>query len=87
MWERFIPSSGSVCLAAVAMLGICWGVSVLLGRVGLELWQVIALTALSGYVVLNYGVDNLAIHLGGFPILVAYGMMYASLALAVVAHR
>jgi O-antigen ligase len=76
-----------VCLAAVAMLGICWGVSVLLGRVGLELWQVIALTALSGYVVLNYGFDNLAIHLGGFPILVAYGMMYASLVLALVAHR
>lgn len=75
------------CLAVAALLGIWWGVSLLLGRVGLKLWQVVALTALSGYIVLNYGFDNLAIHVGGFPILVAYGMMYAALALAVVANR
>jgi O-antigen ligase len=36
--------------------------------------------------VLNYGFDNLAIHVGGFPILIAYMMMYASLALAVFAR-
>jgi hypothetical protein len=76
-----------VCLAAAAMVGICWVVFVFLGRAGLELWQVVALITLSGYVVLNYGIDNLAIHVGGFPILIAYGMMYASLALAVFAHR
>jgi len=76
-----------VCLAVAAMVGICWGISVILARAGLESWQVVALTALSGYLVLNYGFDNLAIHLGGFPILIGYGMMYAALVLAVVARR
>jgi hypothetical protein len=75
------------CLAAAAVLGIGWAVFTFLGHGGLELWQVVALTILSGYLVLNFGFDNLAIHIGGFPILIGYGMMYGSLALAVFAHR
>jgi hypothetical protein len=42
------PISWVVCLAAAAMLGICWVLFVFLGRANLELWQVIALTTLSG---------------------------------------
>jgi len=75
------------CLAVAAVIGICWAVFAITGRAGLELWQVIALTILGGYMVLNYGFDNLAVHLGGFPILIAYGLIYVSLALAVFAHR
>src|SRR5260370_27052268 len=75
------------CLAAAAVLGICWGTFVFLGRVGLELWQFVALITLSGYLVLNYGFENVALHVGSFPILITYGMMYASLALAIFAHR
>jgi O-antigen ligase len=75
------------CLAIAAVIGICWVVFAIAGRAGLEPWQVIALTILGGYIVLNYGFDNLAIHLGGFPILIAYGLIYVSLALAVLAHR
>jgi O-antigen ligase len=75
------------CLAAAAVFGVYWVLYPFLGRLGLELWQVIALAILSGYLVLNYGFDNLAFHIGGFPILIGYGMMYASLALAVFARR
>ena len=73
-------------LAAAATFGICWLVLVGLRRAGLEFWQALALVNLSGYLVLNYGFDNLAFHVGGFPILLAYGMMYASLAVAVFAN-
>jgi len=75
------------CFAAAAAIGICWGILAFLGRPGLESWQVVALITLSGYLVLNYGFENVAFHVGSFPILITYGMMYASLALAVVAHR
>src|SRR6266576_3000475 len=74
------------CLTVAAASGICWLVFVWVWRASLEFWQVLALTALSGYLVLNYGFDNLAVHVGGFPILISYSMMYAALALAVVGH-
>jgi hypothetical protein len=56
-------------------------------RAGLEWWQVGAMITLSGYPVLNYGFDNLAVHVGGFPVLIGYGVAYASLATAIFAHR
>jgi O-antigen ligase len=74
-------------LTVAVVLGICWLLFVWVRRAGLEFWQALALTTLSGYLVLNYGFDNLAIHVGGFPILISYGLMYASLALAVSASR
>jgi len=70
-------------LGLVVGLGLCWALFRFLRRIGLSLWQVVAVVNLSGYIVLNYGYDNLALHLGGFPILLAYGMMYGSFALAV----
>jgi O-antigen ligase len=74
------------CLAAAATLGICWRIVVHVRRAGLELWQVLLLIALTGYMVLNYGFENVTIHVGGFPIIISYGLMYASLALAVSCH-
>jgi O-antigen ligase len=75
------------CLAALAGLAICRVVFVYVRRTGLEMWQAIALAILAGYVILNYGFENIAIHAGSFPILVTYGMIYASLAAAVFARR
>jgi hypothetical protein len=72
------------CLAAAATLGFGWLVVGHVRRAGLELWQVLVLIALTGYQLLNYGFENLAIHIGGFPIIISYGLMYASLALALI---
>src|SRR4029077_948671 len=58
-------------LTVAVVLGICWLLFVWVRRAGLEFWQALALTTLSGYLVLNYGFDNLAIHVGGFPILIS----------------
>lgn len=74
-----------VSLATAAALGLCWLAAVHLRRERLELWQVLVLIALTCYLLLNYGFDNLSIHIGGFPIIISYGLMYASLALAVCA--
>ncbi len=71
------------CLATAATLGLCWLALVQVRRAGLELWQALSLMAVSGYMLLNYGFENLAIHAGGFPIIISYGLMFGSLALAV----
>jgi O-antigen ligase len=75
------------CFAVVAALGLCLLAIVAARRAGLELWQVLLLTALTGYMVLNYGFENLAIHLGGFPLIISYGLMYASMVFAVFSCR
>jgi hypothetical protein len=75
------------CFAVVAALGLCLLAIVLARRAGLELWQGLLLAALTGYMVLNYGFENLAIHLGGFPLIISYGLMYASMAFAVFSCR
>lgn len=75
------------CFAAVAVLALFRIAFVYVGRLGLEIWQGIALAILGGYIVLNYGFENIAIHAGSFPILITYGMIYASLGLAVVSYR
>ena len=97
VWFSIFLSLGSVAvlypffvlgfLAAVAMLGLGWLTLAYVGRAGLEVWQLLALIALAGYLVLNYGFENLTIHLGGVPIIIGYGLMYASLALAVFSRR
>ncbi len=74
-------------LAAAAVCVICWLLFGIMRRAHLEFWQVLALANLSGYLVLNYGFDNLAVHVGGFPILIGYGLMYTAFALAVFARR
>ncbi|HTA50950.1 MAG TPA: O-antigen ligase family protein [Verrucomicrobiae bacterium] len=75
------------CAAAAITLVLVWLAAKYLRRVGLELWQVFALTALSGYLLLNYGFENLSLHVGGFPIIISYGLMYGALGLAVLTQR
>ena len=75
------------CFAVVAALGLCLVAIVLARRAGLELWQMLLLTALTGYMVLNYGFENLAIHLGGVPLIISYGLMYAAMVFAVFSCR
>src|SRR5580700_10449235 len=74
-------------LGIAAGLGVCWLIVLGVRRSGLELWQILALIAVTGYLLLNYGFENLTIHVGGFPIIISYGLMYASLALAVSARQ
>ncbi len=75
------------CLAAIALLIFSWAIFAGIRRAGLEFWQALAVAILSGYLILNYGFDNLAIHVGSVPILISYGAMYASFALCILAHR
>lgn len=75
------------CLAAVATLGLCWLVVAYVRRANLEFWQVLALVALSGYTLLTRGFENLTIHVGGFPLIIGYALIYGSLALAVFSRR
>lgn len=74
-------------LGAAAAIGICWWVFVLFQRAGLELWQVLMVTALSGYMLLNYGFDGLTIHIGGVPLIVNYGLVYTALLLAILTYH
>ena len=49
----------------------------------LELWQVLALLALSPYIILNYGFDNLAVGTGGFHLPLGELLMLAALLLVI----
>jgi len=60
----------------LAMLGLRY-----LRRSSLDAWQMLLLLALSGYMILNYGFENLTIHVG-FPLIISYALMFASLFLA-----
>lgn len=75
------------CLAAVATLGLCRLAFTYAQRANLEFWQVLALVALSGYILLTRGFENLTVHIGGFPIIIGYVLIYTSLALAVFSRR
>jgi O-antigen ligase len=74
-------------LGTAAMLGICWWVFACFRREGLALWQMMLLIAVSGYLLLNYGFENIAFHVGGVPVIISYGLVYASLMLALFANR
>jgi len=74
-------------LGAAATLGIGWWVFARFRREGLEMWQMTLLVAVSGYLLLNYGFENIAFHIGGVPIIVSYGLVYGSLVLALLANR
>jgi O-antigen ligase len=74
--------------AGVAVVvGVCWLALRIVRRAGLQIWQICALIALSGYLLLNYGFENIAFHIGGFPIIISYGLMYGALALALISQR
>jgi hypothetical protein len=76
-----------ISLAVAGAVALCWLGVVTVRRADLELWQVLALIALTGYMLLNYGFENMAFHVGGFPIIVSYGLMYAALGLAIFKHH
>jgi O-antigen ligase len=73
------------CLVATVIIGFAWLAFMYLCRSGLEVWQVLLLVALTGYVLLNYGFENLTIHVG-IPFIVSYALMFASLGVAVLSH-
>jgi len=81
------PIAAFGCIVGAGVLGLCWLALRYMRRIGLELWQVFLLISLTGYLVLNYGYENVAFHIGGFPIIVSYGMVYGALALAVISHQ
>jgi O-antigen ligase len=70
------------CFVAVAVLALVWLALRYLSRSDLEFWQVLLLIALTGYMVLNRGFENLTIH-AGIPIIVSYVVMFVCLALAI----
>lgn len=74
-------------LGFVVAVAICWWVFARFRREGLELWQMMMLIALSGYIVLNYGFENVSLHVGGVPIIISYGLVYGALVLALLSNR
>jgi O-antigen ligase len=74
-------------LGAAIALGIGWWIFKRFRREGLETWQMTLLIAISGYLLLNYGFENIAFHIGGVPVIVSYGLVYGSLVLALFANR
>jgi O-antigen ligase len=73
-------------LGAVIAFGVLLLATRYLRRSGLETWQIVLLSALSGYLLLNYGFENVAFHLGGLPIILSYLLMFTALGLAALAH-
>ena len=74
-------------VALVAVLGICRPLLVYMRFGSLEVWQLLVLAALTGYIVLNYGFANLVFRVGGVPIIVGHGLMFIGLVLAVLSCR
>jgi O-antigen ligase len=72
--------AGGVCLIAVAFL-----LTHLVRRYNLRTWQVLALTVLCGYCILNYGFENIAFRVGPIPVPLGHVLMFAALGLAVLA--
>jgi O-antigen ligase len=69
------------CFAVVGILLFGWLVLRYVRRADLDIWQVLLLVALTGYLLFNYGFENLTIH-AGVPIIISYVLMFASLFLA-----
>jgi hypothetical protein len=74
-------------LAALAAAAMVWWTVARVHRMGLDIWQGLLLFAMSGYMILNYGFENIALHVGGAPLIVSYGLMYTCLALALYSTR
>jgi O-antigen ligase len=74
-------------VALIATGGVGWLLLGRMRRAHLEAWQVLVLLALSGYTILNYGFENLAVHVGGVPIIISYLLMFGSLLLALLTFK
>jgi len=53
-----------------------------LSRAGTEVWQLLVMLALTGYIILNWGFANLAFRVAGMPLIIGHALMFAALALA-----
>jgi len=74
-------------LAIAAVLALTrWAVR-LMRRNSLQLWQGLLIFTLTCDLILNYGFDNLAVHVGSFPFVVSYALRYTCLALALYMNR
>jgi O-antigen ligase len=81
------PEAALGIFAALLALGALLWIMAFLRRKGLEVWQGILLLALTGYCLLNYGFENIAVHVAGIPIIISYGLMYTAFALAMYSCR
>lgn len=75
------------CLVLAVTLGLIRLSLLWMRRSNLEPWQMVALSALSGYMILNYGFENVTIHIGSAPIIISYVLMFASLFLALLTFK
>ena len=79
------PSAASIALVAGIVVVMAL---IQTNRKGIETWQVVTLLCLTGYVVLNYGFENLSVPLGPLRFLpVGELFMALALALAVLRYR
>jgi O-antigen ligase len=71
---------------ALAVMAVCLVLYGILkwARGQFELWQVLALVALSPYIILNYGFDNLAVGAGGIHLPVGELLMLSALTLVIL---
>jgi hypothetical protein len=79
------PYLALACFAVFAALVFGWLVRRYIRRADLETWQVLLLLAMTGYLLFNYGFENITIH-AGIPIIISYLLMFASLFLAAISH-
>ena len=91
----FAIATGLGSLVAIYPFAVLGGLAVCLTLYGisrwlrgrLEFWQALVLFAMTAYVILNYGFDNLAVGGGGFQFPVGELGMFLALALAVFQRR
>jgi O-antigen ligase len=74
-------------LVLFAAISACAGTLYIVRANHLKLWQTLALAGLTGFMVLNYGFENISLHLGSFPIILGHSLMFAALGLAVLRYR
>jgi hypothetical protein len=89
-----IGVAGCLALYPLPTFGVLVGGAVLMflaftGRLitKLDLWQVLMLIALAGFIILNYGFVNLAFHVGGIPLIVGHSLVFAAFVLALFKSR
>jgi hypothetical protein len=81
------PEIIAVSVATTLAIGVIWWAITRLKKMGLETWQGLLLIPLSGYMLLNYGFENITIHVGSIPVIISYVLMYATFALAIFSSR
>jgi O-antigen ligase len=76
--------AGAIAALILALLVLCVR---RMRSQGFAVWQILTLIGLAGYVLLNYGFENLSIHIAGLPFIFGYALVYLALALAILSCR